>query len=57
MGCCALVIIVACSGVVYAVNKIDGNNEILCEVEEDDSLVEVYRNMIQQRESVVKSLR
>lgn len=26
-------------------------------MEEDDSLVEVYRNMIQQRESVVKSLR
>ena len=50
-------IIVACGGVVYAVNKIDGNNEILCEVEEDDPLVEVYRNMSQQRESVVKSLR
>ena len=36
LGCCALVIIVACGGVVYAVNKIDGNNEILCEVEEDE---------------------
>lgn len=43
LGCCALVIIVACGGVVYAVNKIDGNNEILCEVEEDEVDEEVAK--------------